>query len=855
MNKKLLFGLLLVLLLLPCIALADTCDICGDKPTVWQDGFSDVDQYKHYKYCEHGVSYAFSHDFSYAYSDYSHWKMCSECSYSLPESEAHYAYCTNKTVCSCCGAPYSGDTFSHSYNDIYKDEKEHWCTCADCNEEADRGAHWRLCDKNECDFCYAPYTGDSIIHNYDLDVWASDGEYHWHPCKNANCTAQADKAPHSQPCSSPDSGSCAECGADYTGDNLQHDIDWDTWCIGSDSHWHGCNACPYMPDEEAHAASCIAPGVCEVCGSAYSGENIAHQAASIKHDDQFHWIHCGRCGQDADKSEHFFSCTAPGVCGLCGIDCPDLEPIHEIPDNPGGYSETQHWWICYACHEQLFIEDHIIVCTDREVCYTCGAPVDASAGFGVLHEYSEDVYEHDSAFHWNACANCDEKILYITHFRRCIDPEGECEICHYQGNVKTIHSSDPSTIYPYPCLVTVSETPASCLTDGAIVSYCSACDKNITEMLPATGRHTESVESQTPATCLADGSITYRCSACGQARTETIPATGEHTEEPLPGRAATCTRIGYTEGTGCSVCGEVLTARQSIPMLEHDWQQSETIAAACTTEGRIVYACSVCGASREEVLPANGHQFGAYHSLNNGTHAAECKNGCGETKVRDCDYEDVSSGLFTYSTCKVCAYTKYSVPATQAPEASVEPAAAPAPDGEAPAQPEGSASPAQPETTEAPDSTLEPEVETVLVKLVEEIAAAPEAVEIKQVENAAIAPVPAANDETEEAPAAVIPENAQLIVHEQALPQESTSLPGARLFHIALSVDGYAVEHTGTVQIELPAPEAIDHAVMRLVLLQPDGSMIEIPYEIMDGKLVFSTELLGVFALVPVAAI
>ncbi len=57
------------------------------------------------------------------------------------------------------------------------------------------------------------------------------------------------------------------------------------------------------------------------------------------------------------------------------------------------------------------------------------------------------------------------------------------------------------------------------------------------------------------------------------------------------------------------------------------------------------------------------------------------------------------------------------------------------------------------------------------------------------------------------------------------------------------------------MQIELPAPEVIDHTVMRLVLLQPDGSMIEIPYEIIDGNLVVHTELPGVFALVPVAAI
>ena len=41
---------------------------------------------------------------------------------------------------------------------------------------------------------------------------------------------------------------------------------------------------------------------------------------------------------------------------------------------------------------------------------------------------------------------------------------------------------------------------------------------------------------------------------------------------------------------------------------------------------------------------------------------------------------------------------------------------------------------------------------------------------------------------------------------------------------------------------------------MKLVLVLSDGTQIEIPYEIVDGKLVFTTELFGVFAFIPVEA-
>ena len=55
-----------------------------------------------------------------------------------------------------------------------------------------------------------------------------------------------------------------------------------------------------------------------------------------------------------------------------------------------------------------------------------------------------------------------------------------------------------------------------------------------------------------------------------------------HTPVTVPGKAATCTEAGLTEGSKCSLCGEVLQEQQKIEALSH------------TFNGNAV--CSVCGA-------------------------------------------------------------------------------------------------------------------------------------------------------------------------------------------------------------------------------------------------------------------
>ena len=116
-------------------------------------------------------------------------------------------------------------------------------------------------------------------------------------------------------------------------------------------------------------------------------------------------------------------------------------------------------------------------------------------------------------------------------------------------------------------------------------------------------------ENTVPATCGADGRIETVCSNCGDViATEVIPATGAHTwdngtvtTEPTETDPGTMT---YT----CTVCGATKT--EVIPATgphTHVWDEGTvTVAPTETTPGVRTYTCTVCGQTRTEIIPATG---------------------------------------------------------------------------------------------------------------------------------------------------------------------------------------------------------------------------------------------------------
>lgn len=195
---------------------------------------------------------------------------------------------------------------------------------------------------------------------------------------------------------------------------------------------------------------------------------------------------------------------------------------------------------------------------------------------------------------------------------------------------------------------TENTVPATCGADGRIDTICANCgDVIATEVIPATGAHTwDNGTVTTEPTETTPGVRTFTCAVCSQTKTEVIPATGAHTFVFTKNVAPSCTEAGYDLYT-CRDCG-ASEKRNSKPALGHKWDNG-TVTAEPTEKdpGTMTYTCTVCGATKTEVIPATGPHT---HVWDEGTVTVAPT--------------ETTPGVRTY-TCTVCGQTRTEIiPAT-----------------------------------------------------------------------------------------------------------------------------------------------------------------------------------------------
>lgn len=156
---------------------------------------------------------------------------------------------------------------------------------------------------------------------------------------------------------------------------------------------------------------------------------------------------------------------------------------------------------------------------------------------------------------------------------------------------------------------TVNAREATCTEDGYTGdTVCKDCGKTVkTGSVIVAGGHKTVLQNAKDATCTEAGYTgdTY-CTVCETviAGGEVIPATGHRNTEIRNQKDATCTEEGYTGDTFCKDCSNLVNSGSNTITKPHSWDSGVvTKPATSTEEGVKTFTCTVCGKTREELIP------------------------------------------------------------------------------------------------------------------------------------------------------------------------------------------------------------------------------------------------------------
>ena len=130
--------------------------------------------------------------------------------------------------------------------------------------------------------------------------------------------------------------------------------------------------------------------------------------------------------------------------------------------------------------------------------------------------------------------------------------------------------------------------------------------KTAQDVLNATGHTWKETVVKEP-NCTTEGLKNYICENCGETKQETLPDLGhDYSKDWTIDKEATCEEPGE-KSHHCTKCNN-RTDITVIDPLGHAWK--ETIQKpTCTEDGSKVYTCENCEATKQETLPALGHDY------------------------------------------------------------------------------------------------------------------------------------------------------------------------------------------------------------------------------------------------------
>ena len=735
-------------------------------------------------------------------------------------TEGHYCDCQTPDVCHVCGATGVTGEITHSFaNEIVfeTDANRHFVYCeAGCGELLIDEEHYVSCDDGgtACSVCGEQTS--TIRH--DFSEVGFDAEYHWGVC--ADCGATDEKYTHDYDYCWMADGLCNHCGAPTTNvmhTNLQEVSRVPGNCVTGTVHTFKCGDCGA---EEVYTDPCT--------GECYFTQLF---------DATGHWVACTGCGEvQQEKTDHMNDCANPGHCRFCAYD--------------GLTGEVEHW----------FIEQ-----------------------------------EYDATQHWYICEDCGEKGKYGEHYLRCDDPAGVCEFCGYACE-PTAHADVTGTWKTY----------ATCVQKGLMENVC-ICGKQWTEeFAPDPDFHNMEEIAITYPNCKDVGTQTWKCVDCGAQEVTEFGEAGECSYEVVNAGSThkgVCTGCGTVEweephnvscadGSTCITCGATGVTGEEGHMTGEPVYTASTHWWVCEDCGEKLWegehhttcdgnttVCEICCATGVDIViyhsigdedletsatehwwncPTCGEQTyrGAHEDLE-GTGICYCgqpvpsaehectgeavtvtaatctEDGLEQTVCTTCG--EVLSTKTLYRTGHYWVVTK-TVDATAEKEGRIEYACRDC---------DATSLKRLPATGAAEETPAEETAEETAEEAVEETAE----VAVKAVENVTV----------EAAEGEALSSDVALIVSE---PEEdvSATLPEeikenvAKVYFVKLTEKGEEITPAGSLKIAIQLEEGADLTGKKLMLVKEDGTLVEIEYEIVEGKLVFVTDAIGTFVLVDAPA-